>query len=362
MKLRSYVFVFLTALAGSAFLASCLNEENKIPDNCYDGVLNNGENPEGYANAGVVMLDCGGPNCVPCDHCANNVFEPWLDEEWRDCGGECDPCQQCNNGIKDGDEEAVDCGGTACGSCNDLCGDGLLNGYEIETDCIDGTDLSACCCTFCPTCDDGEKNGLEWGIDCGGPECAPCCATGNCGNGYTDGAEFNTDCGGLICDDCTNSMSWVIDGESFSTPAAMVTADYTDPVFTFTNCPAFADPEYTIPIGNMSLVFTAPFDANWVATTFAFPIPWPTADYAIVFTDDIGEIYSSSELGGSGYITISKMDEAIVPNSNLDECNKPAGTYQYFRGTFHGILANADIAFPTKECTSGSFQFTIYTP
>jgi hypothetical protein len=362
MKFRTYVFVFLAALAGSVFLASCLNEENKIPPNCYDGELNNGENPEGYVNGEIVMFDCGGPNCEPCDHCANNVFEPWLDEEWRDCGGECDPCEQCNNGIKDGDEEAVDCGGTVCGPCGDLCGDGLLNGYEIETDCIDGTDVNACCCTACPTCDDGEKNGLEWGIDCGGPECAPCCATGNCGNGYTDGQEFNTDCGGLICDDCGNGMSWVVDSESYSTPSAMVTANYTGDVVTFTNCPAFEDPEYLILIGNMTIYFTGPFVINGPAMSYNIPVQVSTADFGIVFTDELGEIYSSSNVGGSGVITITKVGQAIVPDSDLDECNKPAGTYDYFRGSFHGVLANADLTYPTKECESGSFQFTQYTP
>lgn len=47
----------------------------------------------------------------------------------------------CFNGIKDGDETGVDCGGS---------------------------------CVPCATCDDGIKNGQETGIDCGGPDCEPC--------------------------------------------------------------------------------------------------------------------------------------------------------------------------------------------
>ncbi len=68
MKLRSYLIIFITAMAGTFFLASCLNEENKIPPNCYDGIFNNGENPELYVDrlTGQVMLDCGGP-------CAGNI-------------------------------------------------------------------------------------------------------------------------------------------------------------------------------------------------------------------------------------------------------------------------------------------------
>jgi hypothetical protein len=47
----------------------------------------------------------------------------------------------CFNGLKDGDETGVDCGGS---------------------------------CAPCATCDDGIKNGDEEGIDCGGAACAPC--------------------------------------------------------------------------------------------------------------------------------------------------------------------------------------------
>ena len=50
----------------------------------------------------------------------------------------------CFNGIKDGDETSVDCGGS---------------------------------CAPCATCDDGIKNGDEEGIDCGGSDCAPCTGT-----------------------------------------------------------------------------------------------------------------------------------------------------------------------------------------
>jgi hypothetical protein len=47
----------------------------------------------------------------------------------------------CFNGIQDGNETGVDCGGS---------------------------------CAPCPTCDDGIQNGDETGIDCGGPDCEPC--------------------------------------------------------------------------------------------------------------------------------------------------------------------------------------------
>jgi hypothetical protein len=50
-----------------------------------------------------------------------------------------------------------------------------------------------------PTCDDGIKNGNETGIDCGGP-CIPCGQT--CNNGVKDGDETGVDCGGSCPTTC----------------------------------------------------------------------------------------------------------------------------------------------------------------
>ncbi len=50
-------------------------------------------------------------------------------------------------------------GGTA------TCTDGIQNGQETGIDCGGPT------CPVCPTCTDGIKNGLETSIDCGGPTC-----------------------------------------------------------------------------------------------------------------------------------------------------------------------------------------------
>lgn len=53
-----------------------------------------------------------------------------------------------------------------------------------------------------PTCDDGIKNGGETGIDCGGP-CAPCGQT--CDNGLKDGDETGVDCGGSCPNACPSN-------------------------------------------------------------------------------------------------------------------------------------------------------------
>lgn len=72
----------------------------------------------------------------------------------------------CTDGIKNGNETGIDCGG----DCPDVCfscDDGVQNGNEEGIDC--GGD----CPDTCYTCDDGIQNGYETGIDCGGncPDC-----------------------------------------------------------------------------------------------------------------------------------------------------------------------------------------------
>jgi hypothetical protein len=74
----------------------------------------------------------------------------------------------CDDGIQNGDETDVDCGGPDCPACP-TCDDGIQNGDETGIDC-GGPE-----CPDCPTCDDGVQNGDETGIDCGGSNCIPCC-------------------------------------------------------------------------------------------------------------------------------------------------------------------------------------------
>lgn len=88
------------------------------------------------------------------------------------------PTPTCNDGIQNGDETGVDCGGTNCPACP-TCNDGIQNGNETGVDC-GGPD-----CAACPTCNDGIQNGSETGVDCGGPDCAPCNTSCSNGNNFT---------------------------------------------------------------------------------------------------------------------------------------------------------------------------------
>ncbi len=66
----------------------------------------------------VVITGCqGGPVLPTCTDGIQNG-----DEEGIDCGGtSCSPCATCSDGIQNGDEEGVDCGGSSCAPCSSGC-------------------------------------------------------------------------------------------------------------------------------------------------------------------------------------------------------------------------------------------------
>jgi hypothetical protein len=61
----------------------------------------------------------------------------------------------------------------ACGTpAEPTCEDGIQNGGETGVDC------GGPCANVCPSCTDGVQNGTETGVDCGGPSCPTCPCTG----------------------------------------------------------------------------------------------------------------------------------------------------------------------------------------
>ena len=104
------------------------------------------------------------------------------------------PEPTCEDGEQNGDETGVDCGGADCPACA-TCDDGIQNGTETGVDCGGS-------CAACATCDDGIQNGTETGVDCGGS----CTACATCDDGIQNGTETGVDCGGsctacATCDD-----------------------------------------------------------------------------------------------------------------------------------------------------------------
>jgi hypothetical protein len=172
---------------------------------CNDGVMNGSE----------TGVDCGGSTCPKCGD-----GQPCL--VGSDClsdvcsGGTC-ATATCADGVKNGTETDVDCGGSTCAKC--------ATGRRCQGggDCLSGV----CGGGFCaaPLCNDGVRNGSETGIDCGGtcPGCAvgkacgqtaDCAATlvcaggvcahapASCSNSVSDPGETDVDCGGPNCPQC----------------------------------------------------------------------------------------------------------------------------------------------------------------
>ena len=139
-----------------------------LPDGCYDFTINDSYGDGiccSYGNGSYSVTDEGGNTLASGGSFGGSETTNFCVDS---SGG--GPTPTCDDGIQNGDETGVDCGGSNCPDCP-TCDDGVQNGDETGVDCGGS-------CDACPTCDDGIQNGDETGVDCGG-SCAPC-DTGGC--------------------------------------------------------------------------------------------------------------------------------------------------------------------------------------
>lgn len=202
--------VAIACLSSIAFFAGCSTSSTDTSSHgtCSDAAKNNGETD----------VDCGGGTCSPCAEDQGCAIDD--DCATKSCvAGKCVEAvaPTCEDGKKNGAEVDVDCGG-GCGPC----GDGKA--------CVQGPDCASAVCkehvcapTPKPTCTDGVKNGAETDVDCGGPSCEKCgyegaclgpsdcadgvctdltCAAPTCDDQVTNEDETDVDCGGLQCAAC----------------------------------------------------------------------------------------------------------------------------------------------------------------
>ncbi len=145
---------------------------------------------DGIQNGDETGIDCGGSCPNACATCTDGVQNG--NETGVDCGGpDCAACPTCTDGIQNGDETGIDCGGSCPNTCA-TCSDGIQNGNETGVDC------GGPACVACATCTDGIQNGNETGIDCGGPDCAPC-------NGGCSGTEVTVS---ITLDNYPGETTW----------------------------------------------------------------------------------------------------------------------------------------------------------
>ncbi len=249
---------------GDCMSGVCTVDNTCAPAECGDMIENGAETD----------VDCGGPVCAKCATEKSCVAG-------TDCqSGVCHPVDKlcsapsCSDNVKNQNESDVDCGGVcgatcttgetcaAPGDCADqVCGgmpltcqaascmDGVKNGLETDLncggpvcpDCVDGKLCSSgadCASGVCngmpatcqmPTCTDTTKNGTESGVDCGGGSCPACpndqpcdvnadcqsgfcnaqkiCKAPTCTDGAKNGTETDIDCGGTCPNDCMDGQS-----------------------------------------------------------------------------------------------------------------------------------------------------------
>ncbi len=146
---------------------------------------------DGVQNGAETDVDCGGPDCEPCPN------ETGCDTD-ADCeSGVCEEgvCvgQGCTDGVANGDETDIDCGGPDCDPCAD--GQDCLVGADCDSGYCDP--VTNTCATA--SCADGATNGDETDTDCGGPDCPACSDGGECLEG--------SDCESGVCDPATNTCA-----------------------------------------------------------------------------------------------------------------------------------------------------------
>jgi hypothetical protein len=137
------------------------------------------------------------------------------------------PLEVCTDGQQAFPETDIDCGGEACRTVGRTCADGLS--CEIDGDC----EASSSChggTSRCVSCNNGVQDGDETDVDCGGP-CSSCASTQSCArnddcisnmcfplngaggvctscnNGITDGTETDLDCGGSCGKGCEAGLA-----------------------------------------------------------------------------------------------------------------------------------------------------------
>ncbi|MBC6995599.1 cohesin domain-containing protein [Neolewinella lacunae] len=285
-----------------------------------------------------------------------------------DCGGSCPPCTPtptCTDGIRNGNETGIDCGGS-CPPCTPTptCTDGIRNGNETGIDC------GGSCppCTTTPTCSDGIQNGTETGIDCGG-SCAPCATTGgpdtNCGMGTNNfslclGDACGIAQGGQACIDITVGKFTNI--TSFQTdinfPAGRVS------LASFTSNPALADP-LLVNMRNSGQVRVIYFQADQNGVTF----PDGTVIGTVCFTNNGGTAATVLDLADiTASNTTGQVPNPIANDGSVNGCGgtpQPTCSDGIQNGTETGVDCGGSCApcattgGPDTNCGMGTNNFSL---
>ena len=135
---------------------------------------------DSFRNGHETDVDCGGPvcaqrclidqNCVGDSDCQSGKCDDLV------CRA-ITPLDQCSNGLEDNFEVDLDCGGEICRSVDVLCGVGQA--CIEDSDCSTGLchraeRYNSEARGVCFSCSNGVKDGDESDVDCGGTRCTSC--------------------------------------------------------------------------------------------------------------------------------------------------------------------------------------------
>ena len=146
---------------------------------CTGAICQASTNTDGVRNGDETDVDCGGASGPPCG-----------------LGKSCTTNESCASGLC-ADFKCADGGGSTpdCGGALPKCADGKPCG--AGTDCESGVCEGGTC--KAPGPNDGVKNGGETGVDCGGTHPDKCADGQGCLSG--------DDCKNLVCDDATKKCA-----------------------------------------------------------------------------------------------------------------------------------------------------------
>src|SRR5690606_27722391 len=169
--------------------ASATCDADCTPAECGDGVVNNaaGEacdtsGQSANCDADCTLAECGDGvlNAAAGEECddANSIDDDF-------CSNTC-VSASCTDQRKNGSESDVDCGGSCPNGC------ALGQGCQGHADCTSNVCDAGTCSQPLPACDDGLHNGDETDVDCGGscgacPDGAGCLGGGDCVSGVCAG-------------------------------------------------------------------------------------------------------------------------------------------------------------------------------
>ena len=163
-----------------------VNDDNDLPDDNKDCTqdLCNGGSPASMPEPGGTTCSAG--VCDGLGACVECLLDADCPAEEPNCDVASHQCvpTTCSDGEENGDETDVDCGGGTCPPC------------PVGDDCSAGTDCTSGVCApngkcAAPTCTDSVKNGSETDVDCGGTCSIKC--------GPDKGCDENGDCAGNEC-------------------------------------------------------------------------------------------------------------------------------------------------------------------